>query len=225
MIYITGDTHIPLDVEKLNTKSFPQQKNLTKNDYVIICGDFGGVWYGNDKDNYWLDWLESKSFTTLFVDGNHENFDALAEYEECSWKGGKVQFVRPSVIHLMRGYIYDLEGVSIFVMGGARSVDKAYRKEGVSWWPQEMPNEGEITRARQNLALNDNQVDLIITHDAPRSIAAMINYEKTINDELMEFFEEIKNNVGYRHWYFGHFHLDWKIDESHTVVYNKIIQI
>lgn len=225
MIYITGDTHIPIDIEKLNSKKFPQQKELTKNDYVIICGDFGGVWSGNSKDDYWLDWLESKNFTTLFVDGNHENFDELEKYEECSWNGGKVHYIRPSVIHLMRGYVYDIEGMKVFTMGGARSIDRAYRREGVSWWPQEMPSEEEITRARQNLALNDNQVDLIITHDAPRSIASMISYEKTVKDELMVFLDEIKNTVGYRHWYFGHFHLDWKIDECHTVLYNKIIQI
>lgn len=225
MIYVTGDTHIPIDIAKLNSKNFPQQKELTKNDYVIICGDFGGVWYGTQKDNYWLDWLEEKSFTTLFVDGNHENFDALAQYEECSWNGGKVQYIRPSVIHLMRGYVYDLEGMKIFAMGGAHSMDRAYRREGISWWPQEMPSAEEITRARQNLAINDNQVDLIITHDAPLSLANMISYEKTKDDALMPFFEELKNTVGYRHWYFGHFHLDWRIDESHTAVYNKIIQL
>ena len=120
MIFVTGDTHIPIDISKLNSKNFPQQKELTKNDYVIICGDFGGVWYGNKKDDYWLDWLEEKSFTTLFIDGNHENFAALSQYDECSWNGGKVQFIRPSVIHLMRGYVFDLEGMKIFAMGGAR---------------------------------------------------------------------------------------------------------
>ena len=45
MIYITGDTHIPTeDISKLSTKRFPEQKMLSKEDYVIICGDFGGVW-------------------------------------------------------------------------------------------------------------------------------------------------------------------------------------
>ena len=44
MIFITGDTHIPDDVHKLNTTNFPRQKELTKSDYMIICGDFGGVW-------------------------------------------------------------------------------------------------------------------------------------------------------------------------------------
>ena len=225
MIFITGDTHIPLDISKLNSKNFPQQKELTKNDYVIICGDFGGVWYGNEKDNYWLNWLEQRNFTTLFVDGNHENFAALAQYEECSWNGGKVQYIRPSVIHLMRGYVFDLEGMKIFAMGGARSSDRMYRKVDVSWWREEMPNAEEIQRARQNLAINDNQVDIMITHDAPQSIARMIDFAKSEDDELMPFFDELRNTVGYRHWYCGHFHEDWKIDESHTVIYNKIIQL
>ena len=225
MIFVTGDTHIPTDISKLNTRSFPRQKELTKNDYVIICGDFGGIWYGNEKDNYWLNWLEKKNFTTLFVDGNHENFSALAEYDECSWNGGKVQFIRPSVIHLMRGYVYDLEGMKIFAMGGARSSDRMYRTVGVSWWREEMPNAEEIRRARQNLALNDNQVDIMITHDAPQSIARMIDLAKAEDDELMPFFDELRNTVGYRHWYFGHFHVDWKVDECHTALYKKIIQL
>ena len=41
MIYVTGDTHANIDIEKLNTTKFPQQKTLTKDDYLIICGDFG----------------------------------------------------------------------------------------------------------------------------------------------------------------------------------------
>ena len=45
MVYITGDCHS--DFRRFSTKNFPEQKEMTKDDYVIICGDFGGVW---DKD-------------------------------------------------------------------------------------------------------------------------------------------------------------------------------
>lgn len=38
MIYITGDTHGALDIGKLNTKKFPEQKQMTKDDFVIVCG-------------------------------------------------------------------------------------------------------------------------------------------------------------------------------------------
>ena len=43
-IYVTGDTHQSIDIHKLTTSNFPEQKELTKNDYVIICGDFGLLW-------------------------------------------------------------------------------------------------------------------------------------------------------------------------------------
>ena len=74
-IYITGDTHG--DFQRFGSKYFPQQKEMSRGDYVVIAGDFGGLWDGSQKDQYWLDWLNKKPFTTLFVDGNHENFDLL----------------------------------------------------------------------------------------------------------------------------------------------------
>lgn len=42
MIYITGDTHS--DFTRFTEDQFPIQSEMTKSDYVIICGDFGGVW-------------------------------------------------------------------------------------------------------------------------------------------------------------------------------------
>ena len=44
MIYVTGDIHLNIDIQKLNSKNFSAGKNLTKNDYVIICGDVGLTW-------------------------------------------------------------------------------------------------------------------------------------------------------------------------------------
>ena len=53
MIYITGDTHGPAPIglysvdgfgSRLNKDFFPEQKEMTRDDFVIICGDFGGIW-------------------------------------------------------------------------------------------------------------------------------------------------------------------------------------
>ena len=68
-IFITGDTHGSINISKLNSKNFPEGNNLTKNDYVIICGDFGLVWNNNGEDHLWRRWLDDKPWTTLFVDG------------------------------------------------------------------------------------------------------------------------------------------------------------
>ena len=99
---------------------------MTKDDYVIICGDFGGVWNRFEENKYekhWMDWLEKHPFTTLFCEGNHENFDRLYNYPVEKWNGGNVHKIRPSVIHLMRGQVFQLCGKKFFVFGGAKSHD------------------------------------------------------------------------------------------------------
>ena len=95
MIYITGDTHA--DFSRFLIEKFPIQTEMTKDDYIIICGDFGGVWTfekENVQEKYWLDYLNEKNFTTLFVDGNHENFTRLYNYPVEEWHGGKVHKIR-----------------------------------------------------------------------------------------------------------------------------------
>ena len=85
-IFITGDTHG--DFTRFKKDIFYERAELTKEDCVIITGDFGGIWDGSANERYWLDWLEKKPFTTLFVSGNHENYDLLAEYPVEEWCGG-----------------------------------------------------------------------------------------------------------------------------------------
>ena len=66
MIYITGDIHREQDIHKINPREFTVGNSLTENDYVIICGDFGCVWDGSTGDNFWLKWLDSLPWNTLF---------------------------------------------------------------------------------------------------------------------------------------------------------------
>ena len=108
MICVTGDTHG--NFLRFQSEYFPEQAGMTKDDMVIIAGDFGGVWFGDSRDNEALDWLEKLPFTVAFVDGNHENFDALSAYPTEEWHGGKIQRIRPHVLHLIRGQVYELEG-------------------------------------------------------------------------------------------------------------------
>ena len=68
-IYAVGDTHGDIDLYKFNSKFFREGKKLTKDDYVIICGDFGGVWDKGKYDKYIQKWYNECPWTTLFVDG------------------------------------------------------------------------------------------------------------------------------------------------------------
>jgi predicted phosphodiesterase len=224
MIYVTGDTHIPIDIRKLNTTNFPEQKRLSKDDYVIICGDFGAVWDGSNEERYWQKWLKNKNFTTLFVDGNHENHLMLNEYEVEIWMGGKVHKINDSVIHLMRGQVYNIDGYNFFTMGGGESIDKMYRVEGKTWWKEEVASKEEFNEALDNLEANNWNVDYIITHTTSSRIMEQLVYIKENND-LNSFFNILHKDLKYKHWYFGHFHDDIDIDEKHTLVFDRVLTL
>ena len=247
MIYITGDCHS--DFTRFSTKKFPVQKDMTKDDYVIICGDFGGVWnymYENTSEKYWLDWLNEKNFTTLFIDGNHENFTRLYEYPIEQWCGGKIHKIRDSVFHLMRGEIYDIDGKKIFTFGGASSHDikdgilnldehekiYKYRKRGAyfrirdfSWWELELPTKEEMQNGIENLKRIEYNVDYIITHCAPTNIQTIIGGESYNKDYLTEYLQEIYEKVNFKKWYFGHYHNNRQINEKFILLYENIIEL
>lgn len=246
MLFVTGDTHG--DFTRFSTDVFPEQKQMTKDDYVIICGDFG-IWSDTPKERYWLDWLNDKPFTTLFVDGNHSNFDRLYAMPVSQWRGGQVNFIRDSVIHLMRGQVYDINGKRFFTMGGASSHDisagilepddpnfkrkrKAldkqmalYRVNHVSWWKEELPSDEEYEKARRNLDACGWRVDYIITHCCPSSIADIIGGGMYRHDHLTEFFEEIKERCTFDYWFFGHYHDNRPIMRKYVLLYEQIVEV
>lgn len=117
MIYITGDTHG--EFERFGSHYF----DAAKGDYVIICGDFGNLWDNSNTEKYWRKWLKEKPFTVLFIDGNHENYDMLSAFPITEWNGGKIHKIADNIIHLMRGQVFDIDGIRFFTMGGASSHD------------------------------------------------------------------------------------------------------
>ena len=126
-IYITGDIHgKPERLSNKRLKLFGLELNNW--DIVIVCGDFGILW--NENDKYWL---AEKPFTTLFVDGNHENYDLLYSYPVENLFGGKVHKIKDNIFHLMRGEVFNIDGLTFFAFGGATSTDKAGRIEHISW--------------------------------------------------------------------------------------------
>ncbi|MDP4119236.1 MAG: metallophosphoesterase family protein [Bacillota bacterium] len=220
MICITGDTHIPIDIGKLSTKRFPAQKVLTKEDYLIICGDFGGVWDNSNEEKYWIKWLCKKNFTTIFIDGNHENYSLLNELPVVPF----AHKINDGIYHLIRGEVFTIDNKKIFTFGGASSHDRQCRKEGINWWKEEVPSEGEYIKAIHNLDICNWKVDYIITHCIASSIQRQIDSTYDEN-ELTDFLDMINNKLSYKKWFFGHYHLDKEVDQQHTVIFNRIIAI
>ncbi len=221
MILITGDTHG--DKSRFCDERLAE---LTANDYFIVCGDFGYIFRNNEEEKLFLDSLESLPYTVLFVDGNHENFDAIYSYPTAEWHGGRVHNIRKNVLHLMRGEVFDIEGKTFFTMGGAYSIDKYMRREGYSWWRQEVPSNDEYANATKNLQAHSFSLDYVLTHTLPREMILRLGKYPDVHDaELTGFLEWVMYETRFRHWFCGHWHEDRELTEKFTVLYFDTIRI
>lgn len=252
MIYITGDCHA--DWKKFSKDSFPEQTDMTREDFVIVCGDFG-LWHNNKTERWWFKWMEEKNFTILFVDGNHENFDRLYsdEFEVVDFHGGKAHKIRENVYHLMRGYIFDLCGKKFFAFGGASSHDiddgildrkdfqndkelvdeynrrtrrgEMLRINHVSWWKEEMPNQEEMDFGLKTLAEHDNKVDFVLSHCCPQEVASLFSHGSYKPDELTSYFNVVANTIEFSKWFFGHYHNNTQVMSKFVMLYEQIVRV
>jgi len=246
MIYLTGDTHG--DFHRFSTKRFPEQKQMTRNDHVIILGDFGGLFNGTAEEEYWLNWLSKKNFTLLFLDGNHENFDLLEQYPLIQFHGGLTHQIRENIYHLCRGQVFHLEDKDFFVMGGAESHDSIIlhkdkpisnrlrrllrmcdfpmRVEGINWWPQELPDLNEQQRSLWKLEKRKEDFPLyILSHCGPTHIQRWY-FPSYPDNSFTDFLMSLRFDYPDAQWFCGHYHVNQCLDEERIqILYDKIIPI
>lgn len=212
MIYLLSDQHGGERVGEL-TKYLEM---ATDDDLLIILGDVGVKFRDTEENRAFDELFLSSKKKIAFLDGNHENFDFIYSHPEEKWCGGKVHRLTENIVHLERGYIYEIDGKSFFVFGGCNSSLK-WRELGL-WWAEEAPTEEELARAYANLDKCGRKVDYVLTH----------KYEVgkgTRTNELLELCRFIDENVDFGHYYAGHWHVTRKEDERHTFVYDTLIPI
>ena len=227
---------------------------MTRDDYVIVCGDFG-IWRPDNTEKWWLKWLSEKNFTLLFVDGNHENFDRLYsdEFEIVDFYGGKAHRICENVYHLMRGYVFELCGKKFFAFGGASSHDiqdgilepsdykstkelmndynkrtqrgEMLRINHISWWQQEMPSEDEMKIGLETLRNNGNKVDYIVSHCCPQEVASLFSHGFYKPDKLTDYFNTVARTTEFSKWFFGHYHNNKQILDKFIMLYEQIVRV
>lgn len=215
MIYVTGDTHG-------DVKRFKAMKKLRRGDTLIICGDFGFFWDDSKKERSIRKKLEARSYTIAFIDGCHENFDLLESFPVTEWNGGKARIVGKNIVHLMRGQVYTIEDKKIFTFGGGNSQDFIFRSEGENWWKREQPSHDEIIEAIENLRLNDNTVDYVITHEPPASLKDCLGVDVLHRLEVHALFEDMIKSCTYNKWFFGKCHIDKHIPIKFYSIFNNV---
>lgn len=184
-IIVTGDIHN--EFHMLNTLINKKNPEL-----ILACGDFG-YWPGKSWDQG-LDSIKTKGGKILWCDGNHEDHWALRDRV--------TDEIVPNVIYMPRGSIYTLpDGRVVMFMGGADSIDKHGRREGVSWFREEVITQKDLYN------LPDIKVDIFITHTCSVELVNDLRKyrEKSLepsNWALSELWKIYKPDL----WIFGHWH-------------------
>ncbi len=223
MIYVTSDFHGEIDRFKAK-----EIKKLKKNDTLIILGDFGFVWDGSKKEQKVLNWIGKRRYNVLFIDGSHENFHILNQYATDEYCGGNAKQISGKLRYLCRGEIFNIENHSILCFGGAESVDKEQRQEGITWWVEELPTYQDFDNCTQNLKKYKGEVDYILTHDAPTRLSTFLHldrenyYEKT---PVETFFDVMYNEIKHKKWCFGRHHKDQKMGSKAAAVYKNVLPL
>lgn len=135
---------------------------------IVHVGDFG-VWPGPAGERY-LDSLDEALAAVdgdvLFVDGNHEDFSVLNTWRDHPNLASQRPIgLSPYIAWAPRGHRWTWHGRTWVAAGGGVSVDRAFRREGLDWWPEEVISEADHERI-----VAPGRADVMVCHDAPTSV-------------------------------------------------------
>ena len=241
--FITGDKHRNFD----KVKEFCKDMKTRKKDVLIILGDSGFNYYGDNRDDELKRDISKLDITLFCIHGNKENRPHnVGTYGVRNFCGGKVYYEPqyPNIYFAIDGEIYLFEGKKYMVVGGAHSVDKMRcLEEGVPFWYDEMPDDEIKEVVETNLQRENNKIYGMMTHTCPidyiptemfistrqnakmRSKKYKTKNKKTFKPDIDRSTEiwlgKVEKDVDYKIWFCGHYHIDKPIDKI-QMMYNDI---
>lgn len=225
MIYITGDTHGSFQ----RIEDFCWRMKTTKEDIMVILGDAGINFTGGYREQLLKEYLELLPITIFAIHGNHERRpQTIPSYKEVAWHGGVVfrenQF--PSLLFAKDGEVFDLDGKKAIVMGGAYSIDKAWRLAyGYGWWPDEQPSDEIKAYVEKQLDGLGWKVDVVLSHTTPLKYEPVEMFfegvdQSKVDKTTEQWLGRIEERLDYKKWYCGHYHTAKKVDRLEIMFEN-----
>jgi len=224
MVYLTGDTH----GQFAKIIDFIQRFELTEEDIIIILGDAGFNYYGNERgDRYVKHHLNDTGVTIFCIHGNHEKRpESLPYYHISEWRGGAVYVEDdfPNILFAKDGEVFEFEGCQAIVIGGAYSVDKFYRlKRGIGWFEDEQPSEETKGIVESKLETIGWHIDMVLSHTCPAKYIPTEAFlpgidQSTVDRSTENWLDRIEDRLQYKNWYCGHWHIDKKVDRVHFLM-------
>lgn len=183
-------------------------ENILQQKYLIILGDAGFLWKNSAycaRGGELLKAFDAMPWKTLCVAGNHENFEDIFDKSNLTEVDEQPFYqISEKVFYFKRYGSYTLENKKLLVLGGAASIDKEYRQEGISWFPDECLSLEEQKDIVQNLC---GSYDAVLAHTLPQSIARIhLRGAPLLHDDNSIFFEKLLNRISFAYWFCGHFH-------------------
>lgn len=219
MIYYTGDIH----GSGRDAIGVCARMGATDKDTIVFLGDVGANYYGDGRDHALKQTLNNLGPTILCIHGNHERRpDTILSYQGRAWKGGLVWYEEeyPNLLFARDGDIFDIEGISHLVIGGAYSVDKRYRlARGFGWWADEQPSQ-ETKLYVESQIRKRKSVDVVLSHTCPfkyepvEAFLPMID-QKSVDTSTERWLDKVEEILDYRAWMCGHWHINKRIDKMH----------
>lgn len=209
---------------------------FTDRDLLIILGDVGINYFGDYRDDLHKDMLAIVPCMILCIRGNHEmrpTDPALGgKYKSVTWMGDTtyVEEAYPRFIMAADGGRYHINGRDFLVIVCAYSVDKPWRLAGgYNWFPDEQLSTAEMDVIRQKVKEHGCREDIILAHTCPydhRPVECFISGvdEKTVDNSMEQFLQEIVDMTEYRTLYCGHWHID-KQDAQIHFMFRDIVML
>ena len=231
LIY-TGDTHGGVaTISRISDiqRNMPEYK--PEETMIVVLGDIGLNYWLNNTDKKYKKLINSMNCHIYCVRGNHEQRPELIEgmtlvNDENVNNVVYMEEAFPNIRYFVDGKIYNLLGYKCLVVGGAYSVDKWYRlaRAGYSkeeaetadpkkcgWFKDECLTAAEMTAIMKKV--KGESVDFVLSHTCPLSWEPTDLFlngidQSTVDKSMEVWLDELKDNVKWKYWLFGHYHAD-----------------
>lgn len=227
--YITGDKHGEFRTMLRELEFY----NYPKGSIIIIAGDASINYYGDSSDEIRKQKLNESGYIFFCIHGNRENRpENIDGYKVETFKGGNVYVEEeyPNIKFAQDGEVYDFDGKSVLVLGGAYSVDKYYRlKNDWPWFEDEQMSKENKEKAEKNLDKHNWEVDVVISHTCPYNYRPVDMFiggidQSTVDTSMEEWLQEIEDGLGYKKWYCGHWHTERTVGNL-EFLYDDIVEL
>lgn len=120
---------------------------------------------------------------TWFIDGNHDSIELLHNLE--SDDDGPI-CISPNLFYIRRGSVLKVGNSVVGFLGGAESIDRADRIEGLNWFSEEWIRYKDTKQLEWNLSKFD-KLDVLVAHAAPaRTVVKMLHREPLSSAKILD---------------------------------------